>query len=59
MTPNKAWIQIESHLPTSDSNSRSISVAYEKDNHTFFNQHSNEYDELLNGSKPYECPTLK
>jgi hypothetical protein len=53
--PDKAWIQVESRLVGSDTNSRPIDVAYRKENEAFFNQYSAEYTSLLNDSKPYEC----
>jgi len=56
---DKARIQVELHPTGSDSGSRPINVAYEKDNQAFFYQYSKEYDELLNGSEPYECAPLK
>jgi hypothetical protein len=52
---DNAWIRVESRPVGSDSDSRPSDVTYRKENQTFFDQYSSEYDILLNNSELYKC----
>lgn len=52
---DNAWIHVESRPVGSDSDSRPSDVAYRKENETFFDRYSSEYDVLLNNSELHEC----